>query len=302
MRSLAAYVMRARMNAITAASAFALLSFFLPPIGVVSTAVIALVTLRNGVGECTRVSLCAGLAVTVLGFLLFGNPLMALASVLLLWLPTALIAVILRATRQLALAFEVAALLGILGVAGWYWFIPNPDDLWRQSFDALFAPLLDQFESKHDAEQVQAGLAFISRVMVGIVVAASVLSMMLSLMLARSWQALLYNPGGFRDEFLGLKIHPGIAYLSLAIVAAAALGRGTVSDAAWNMSFISLILYLVAGLSVLHFVLSFRKAKHVFVTVMYVMLVLVPHIAFPVALIGYTDTWLNWRGRTAHPR
>ena len=51
MRFIAAYAMRGRYQALIAISAFAILSLFLPPISLLSSALFALVVLRKGWNE-----------------------------------------------------------------------------------------------------------------------------------------------------------------------------------------------------------------------------------------------------------
>jgi len=44
------------------------------------------------------------------------------------------------------------------------------------------------------------------------------------LMLARWWQAVLYNPGGFQQEFHQFKLQPAIAMMLMVLFLAASAG------------------------------------------------------------------------------
>ena len=96
MNFLAAYIMRGRMQAMMVASSLALLSLILPPVSIVSSASVALVTLRRGANEGLFVLVCACLSAALLGFFLFGNFQFALLYGLVLWLPIWVISIVLR--------------------------------------------------------------------------------------------------------------------------------------------------------------------------------------------------------------
>ena len=116
MNFLATYIMRGRMQAMIVASSLALLSLMMPPVSVVSSATVALVTLRRGGFEGLYVLVCSSLAAGILGFLATGNYQFALLYVMVLWLPVWLISIVLREGQHLSLAVEIAILLGIIGV------------------------------------------------------------------------------------------------------------------------------------------------------------------------------------------
>jgi hypothetical protein len=67
---LAAYIMKGRLQAMTVAAALALLSLAFPPVSIVSSASVALVTLRRGGKEGLYVLLCGCLAAAVLSVFL----------------------------------------------------------------------------------------------------------------------------------------------------------------------------------------------------------------------------------------
>ncbi len=84
MNFLANYIMRGRIQAMIVASTLALLSLMMPPVSVVSSATIALVTLRRGGYEGLTILGCSSVAVGLLGFLILGNFQFALLYVILI--------------------------------------------------------------------------------------------------------------------------------------------------------------------------------------------------------------------------
>ena len=86
MKPLAAFIMRGPVQASLVAWFTGLLSLLLPLVGLLSSATLALVTLRGGTGYGIQVGALAGLGCLILCALLLGSPWPALAILLVLWL------------------------------------------------------------------------------------------------------------------------------------------------------------------------------------------------------------------------
>jgi len=181
--------------------------------GWISAAAVALVTLRQGVASGGWLVFWALLPAVAASWL-SGDP----GSVLLL-LGVFVLAVVLRATVSLALAVAASALVGLISGGG---LLLIGADFLAQLVD-VFAALLEQLQSNVATEEsVALVLSAPSTVQVaGILAAGNAVTAVLSLLLARYWQALLYNPGGFREEFHALRLPPlwttGLGLLSLAV-------------------------------------------------------------------------------------
>lgn len=279
--------MQGRMQAMIAASSFAVLSMLFPPVSMVSSAAVALVTLRRGASEGLYVLGCATLAAGAFGFFAQGTWQFVLMC-LVLWLPIWLISVILREGRHLALAIEIAIFLGILGVIGVYGLISNPTILWQQFLIQLTPP-------NASAENTQRTIALLSQYMTGVVAAGTVASLLFSLFLARWWQATLYNPGGFKQEFLWLTARPRITLATWILIGIAFAGLGNVSTIAVNLFLVISVLYIYVGIAVLHSICASKQLAKYMVPMLYVTMFLIPHSLIVIALVGLTDMWLNLR-------
>lgn len=89
----------------------AALSLLIPPASILSTSVVALVTLRKGT---VPGALILGLATAISGgiaLLALGGVNLAIGFLILMWLPVWLLAVLLRSSRSLALAIVGAMVL-----------------------------------------------------------------------------------------------------------------------------------------------------------------------------------------------
>ncbi|MGR8999949.1 MAG: hypothetical protein ACU88J_13010 [Gammaproteobacteria bacterium] len=270
------------------ASSLALLSLIMPPVSIVSSATVALVTLRLGAFEGLTILVSSSVAAGLLGFLALGNYQFALLYVMVLWVPVWLISIVLREGRYLSLAVEIAVLLGVLGVAGFYLYAPDPSAMWKNILSQMIpadAPVAD----------IQRTIDMLAHYMTGVVAAGSVFSLLFGLFLGRWWQATLYNPGGFRQEFLSLNSQPRLALGSIAVVAIALASSGISSEIAWNVTILLFVLFAVIGTAVLHTLFAGMKMGRYMVPMLYITLFLIPHAMLLVALIGLSDAWLNLR-------
>jgi len=290
---LATYIMRGRVQAMIVASSLALLSLMMPPVSVVSSATVALVTLRRGAFEGLYVLVCSSVAAGLLGFLALGNYQFALLYVIVLWVPVWLISIVLREGRHLSLAVEIAILIGILGVIGFYLYVSEPAAIWK-------AVLLQMVPADAPIADIQRTINVLAHYMTGVVAAGSVFGLLFGLFLGRWWQANLYNPGGFKQEFLSLDTKPRLSIATVAVAAIALASPGVISEIAWNVTILLFVLYTVTGTSVLHTVFAGMKLGRYMVPMLYITLLLIPHAMLLVALIGLSDPWLDLRNKKSN--
>ncbi len=285
--------MRGRMQAMIVAATLALVSLVMPPVSIVSSASVALVTLRRGAMEGFIVLACSTAVAAVMGFFLLGNYQFVLLYGMVLWVPVWLISIILREGRYLSLTVEIAVLLGVMGVVGFYLYDAESAVMWK-------AILSQMVPSNAPVEDIQHTLDMLSHYMTGIVAAAAVFGLLFGLFLGRWWQALLYNPGGFRQEFLSLKTHPRLAIGTIAVLVVASLSSGVISEVSWNIAILLFVLYTYTGTAVLHTLFASMKMGRFIVPMFYVTLFLIPHAMLPVALVGLGDTWMNLRNKISN--
>jgi hypothetical protein len=283
--------MRGRLQAMIVASSLALLSLIMPPVSIVSSASVALVTLRRGAFEGLYVLVCSSAAASLLGFFLLDSYQFGLLYSMVLWLPVWLISIVLREGRHLSLAVEFAVLIGVLGVVGFYLYEAEPAVMWKEVLTRIVPP-----DGPVDAVQRD----ILSHYMTGVVAAGAVFGLLFGLFLGRWWQSVLYNPGGFKQEFLSLNTKPRLAVGSLAVVTVAWVSSGMLSEVAWNMTILLFVLYTCIGTAVLHAVFASMKLGRYLVPMLYLTLFLIPHAMLPVALVGLSDAWMNLRNKISN--
>lgn len=296
MQALAGFIMRGRSQAALVAAAAAVLSLIVPLAGIVSAGAVALVALRQGATEGLVVGLFASLASGLLAYLALGSPLPAIGFALALWLPVWVLAVVLRNTRSLDLAAQLAVLFGLLILVGVRLQAADPAAFWADLLEPVRETLVEG--------QVMGGpeslelMRAIGRWMTGAFAAIFYFQVILSLLLARWWQSLLYNPAGFGAEFRELRISRALGAVGLVLLVLLAAGV----EAQWMADLLLLLtpLYFLQGVAVAHGLADIFKLSRGWLIGFYVVLVLaMPHAEILVAGLGLVDIWMNVRARAA---
>jgi len=292
---LASFILKGQSQAALVAAAMAILGLAVPPAAWVSAAAIVLVTLVNGPRNGLIVTALSLLGAGIFAYLIFSSPQVALVFVLLAWLPAWMIASVLRQTVSLAFSLQVLTAMGLLAVVMVYLLAPNIGEHWREPLDMMVAQLAEQSEDftlaelKHTEDWI---IAFLP----GLFVSSAMFGTMLSLFLARWWQAVLYHPGGFAEEFQSLNLGKLSAMVALAIVLMA-LAVGNV----FSIALVTVVfaLYGVQALSLLHAVIKIRQINGAWLFAMYLIMFFIPQVLLILILASFADPWLDIRRRVA---
>ena len=299
MKALATFIIQGGRQATLVVAIMAILSLLMPPLVIISTAAVCLITLREGAAEGVKILIGSTIATALIGYIALASPLIAASYLCIMWLPVFFVSLVLRQTRQMNVALECLVVLGMLAVLAVYAFVDNPAEQWALSIQSIIATLGEQQDILVDQSQLQEGLAFWSRYMTGIVVAGTTTSLLMSLLLGRWWQGLLFNPGGFDQEFTSIRLLPRDAYVFVVLIVLAALTSGGLAELLWNLDVQLVLLFLIVGVSVVHVVIKNRGASQYLLFGFYIAVFFVPHLMLPIVLIGLSDVWMNWRERFA---
>ncbi|MGB5517126.1 MAG: DUF2232 domain-containing protein [Gammaproteobacteria bacterium] len=294
MISLARFILKGYSQAALVAASMAMLGLLLPPVVWVSGAVVALVTLVNGHRYGLLVTAMAAVATAVFAGLLLSLSQVALYYVLLVWLPLVMVAVVLRQTVSLVLCLQLIAGVSLLGIIILYMLFPDFGELWRAPLNTMADELLANSEGAIDKEQLQRVVDQIVRLLPGFFASSFMIGTLLSLYLARWWQAAIYNPGGFGKEFRALNLGKTTALIALVIVAVASFINTDVFNA---MLLVVFALYLNQGIAVLHAVFAGKQLSAVWLYLVYLLMFFVPYSVVLLALVGLADTWIDIRRR-----
>lgn len=294
MISLARFILKGYSQAALVAASMAMLGLLLPPVAWLSGAAVALVTLVSGHRSGLLVTAIAGIGTAVLAGLILSAPEVAAYYVLLVWLPVVMVAVVLRQTVSLVISLQLIAGVSLLGIIILYLFFPDFGEIWRSSLNMMADDLIAKSEGTLDEQQLQQLIDQIVRILPGFFASSFMIGTMLSLYLARWWQAVIYNPGGFGKEFRAINLGKTSALIALAVALAGSFINADVFNA---MLLVVFVLYLNQGVAVLHAVFAGRQLNAVWLFLVYLFMFFVPHTVVLLALAGLADTWIDFRRR-----
>ncbi len=279
-----------------AATAFAMLAMLLPLLSILSSAVVALVTLRKGAVDGLVVGAISAVAGGVLAFLTLGTPTPVVGFMLTLWLPVWALGLLLRSSRSLTLAVQAALGFGLVLILLLYVQMGEPALQWEQ----LLQPVADGFVESQvmDAAQSRAFIALISAWMTGIVAAGFYFQLLLALLLARAWQAQMFNPGGFREEFHQLRVSRWLGLAAVPLLAVVLLQGTAAPGLLRDVGLLVAPLFFLQGLAVVHNAIArFRMNRGWLIAVYVLLFVAMPHAEILLALSGLADVFGDFRSR-----
>ncbi len=285
MRSLAEFVMKNPSRAIGAAAVTALV----PVLSLFSSAIVALVWLRMGAAQGVKVLLAAAIP-GVYYWLSASSP-----DVLLAVIGAALLAEILRNNQGWSRALLVGALAAALVAITVKWL---DDDLQTQIIGVLLdqGDLIERYDlNTFDQQQLAVTLGGLFN---GVITAVQLLMLIASLLLARWWQSVLYNPGGFQSEFHALRL-PLWSSIGLPLVLILVASGQT-----WLLSAVPVLLvpHLIAGIALVHGVFAIKKYNSFWLGLLYVLLFLAqPYMSLLLVFIALADSLIDIRRRLAPP-
>lgn len=289
MRWLAGMIMRGRVSAVLVVA----VSVLVLPLVWLSGPALALVTLRRGPLEGALVMALAAAGLGVLALALGGNAATVVTTPLLyLWLPMLLAASVLRSTVSLAWTLQAIAIVAALGVFAFHLAYPDPLAFWQPRFEEVRQVFGLEMPAGLDWERFMAQAA---PVMTGLAFTNAVALVVGSLLLARWWQSLLYNPGGFRQEFHALRLS---RLLAGAAAAALLLGMLAGTGPIYDVGVVLSSVFLLQALALIHAYGASRGWSGLWLIPVYVLL---PFVSRLLSILGIVDAFVDLRSRFAGP-
>ena len=220
-------------------------------------------------------------------------------------LATTILAVVLRSSRS----WSLSLFLMPLALGGFYaaltvlspGYVDGLHQLLTQMFEQFRQDIVSQLKlgnaSQEQIDQVTTWPVPSSWAMLGWFATMQAGSTILSLLLARWWQALLYNPGGFASEMGGLRFFPGHA---LGLLSAAMIAVWGFDGSWWSLSWLGLCILPLGfvGLVLAHSLLNRRRAAVFWKVLFYGMLVVwFPLSVVALAMLAVIDAFVGLRSR-----
>ncbi|ABA56977.1 DUF2232 domain-containing protein [Nitrosococcus oceani] len=298
MREFARFIMRGRLYAIATAGLFGALAVALPPLSLFSGATVGLTTLRHGMKEGLSITAGATLVVAAIFLAITGRADLSLLLLLGLWLPNTLGCWILRITQSQASTLLMVGGFSALFVVSMHALTGDVTAWWQQWIEQAMTRA--NIEGVTVEEIAQEGALTL---MNGLVAMIFGLNLMLTILLARWWQSLLYNPGGFAKEFYELRLPRILTYLTVLLSAPVLTGAlGERGHILTDLFIVAVMMYLFQGLAAMHSMTAARNLSQWWLLPIYLGLFLLPpHFIIGLALVGVVDGLINLRGNPPPP-
>ena len=274
MRRLAEFVMRGRAEATfvcVIAAALPLLHFF-------ATAIVALTLLRRGVAEGAMLLLWTSLP--LFAWFMVNQD----SSPLLVLFGTFGLAAVLRAT----VSWEFALVAAILAAAAssFVFAVVAPDVV--AMFVTWYQEVVKGMGSEITEEAARQAL-------LGFFAVGQAFTMILALILARWWQSVLYNPGGFRTEFHGMRISPKLSAALVVVIAALVFTGGPLATRWVLLLTVPLVFPAIA---LVHWLIARKNLTTGWLVTFYLAFFLMIQFMYPILTsLGLVDSWMNVRQR-----
>ncbi|RDL43678.1 hypothetical protein DN730_13105 [Marinomonas piezotolerans] len=276
MSGLANWVMKKRMNAIIAVA----LCSIIPMLFWLGAAVLGLVVLRKGVKEGIPVLAWGCLPALVL-WTVQGD-----ATAFMVLIDTYLLAYVLREKVSWAWVMLLASILAVISS------LVQP--LLMANILNIVADLIQQILAREEVGDIPSKDVIIQQAVIAMSVMQAYISVA-ALFLARRWQALLFNPGGLKQEFHQFRLPLPIALiLGAMVLVGESLGGGFEI-----LSRAALPALVLPGLALVHGVLALKKIGMVGLVAFYLIgfFVLSLYFANILIMIAVIDSFVDIRGR-----
>ncbi len=275
MKWLAEFAMRSRWHAILTS----MLAAVLPLLGWVSTVIVVLVALRHGAAAGSLILLWTLLPVGAL-FYFVGDP-----STIITLVGAFMMAILLRSTVSWELVLVTAV---VVAAGGALIFEFAAVDILAQFVDFYISYL----EKVGDGVVIEPAMA--QTVLLGFLALGQAYAMLVMLVIARWLQSALYNPGGFKKEFHGLRLSPALS----GVLVAAMLVCFLFPEQLGRWLPLLTVPLIFAALGLVHWSFTHKSLSKNWVTGFYACLVLLVQLVYPfLASLALMDSWFNLRSR-----
>ncbi|MFV2056775.1 MAG: DUF2232 domain-containing protein, partial [Thiohalomonadales bacterium] len=204
-------------------------------------------------------------------------------------------ALALRQSRSLSYSLLLACGLSVLMIVGTYLVFADASLWWHDKVSLVAQPLLDSMAQYPDElAQHQLQVDHIANY-IGWFGAGVLTYIVICLFIARWWQSMLFNPGGFRTEFHELRTGKSIAIAAVVLALVSILDlHPELTRLVQNVLIIIAPLYLLQGLSVIHALVALKKLQAAWLVMIYIVI----FFMLPaVVMLGYLDRWVDIRRR-----
>ncbi|OGT46794.1 MAG: hypothetical protein A3E83_03840 [Gammaproteobacteria bacterium RIFCSPHIGHO2_12_FULL_41_20] len=277
---------------------------FVPVLGTLSILFAVLVTLRKGMIEGAVFTLAAVLPYCISTYISFGVP--QPVPLIFVWGAVGLIvvsniltwffAVILYKEGDFSLVLQTGALLTMLIVSLVHIFFPEVDKWWSTQLTTYFnqsPALLDTLKSHSTNVSLVEMIDTTKYYATGFLMAMVFVNAVIQLIIARWWQAAMFQPGALKKELHAIRLGRLIGVFFIGGIFLSYVRNRVALD----IMPILYVTFAIAGLSLLHYIVTLVKVSPWFwLLMMYIAVIwLFPVSIIIVAVTAFFDTWFDFR-------
>lgn len=279
MKALAEFILRGRLQALVVA----LIGSFFP---LISSAAIALVSLCKGAKDGTLLFLWVSLALVLAQQAGAENSLLTAVSISSLGMMvfTASVHRVLASWQWTLLA---TVLVAVICAQGFGLFMGS-------SVTALVATAQEMLNAVTSEEQTRSSVSLTESMVLGLIATILAVGSVMSLMLARWWQAGIKNPGGFQKEFHSFAIDANIAVmLILVLIAGQFFSKNT---QIW--ADLAALPLLIAGIALVHYVVKLFNQGKQWLAFLYAGIIMLGNpVTLILVVLSLTDSLIDLRSK-----
>jgi len=278
----------------------------IPLMGWMSTLIVALITLRKGAIEGAWILLFAIIPHAAWGFAT-GHPEFIIIDVVLglgfVWFAS----LVLRSTASWATTLEATAFFAVAVICLAHWYFVDIAAFWiskmqeylhflQSATDKMTAAQLTSVKNFALLLQDKPRVDLIASVLTGLFTGLLLFSNLFNVLVARWWQSSMFNPGGLSRELRGIRL----SYIGLGllfVVFGLAALKFTIAK---DLVFIVVLLFFLAGLSVMHALLNTTKKPLVWLVISYIAIMLtLPASLLIIMVLAISDILFDFRKKMA---
>tara|TARA_R110000868_G_scaffold392875_1_gene663718 strand:- start:29994 stop:30929 length:936 start_codon:yes stop_codon:yes gene_type:complete len=271
MQRIGEYLLRNPLNAAWIALVLASINLVLPICGWVVGVIIAIVTLRKGWRASLPIVVLACVPGIVQLFFPVHNVLFivnVIAAMMTVWL----LACLLHRTVSWSVTIQTLAIAFAIVIVIIHVVYPDITSWWATHMQDYLAKAEKQMQLPVAEQQVLAQrVSQWAKLFTGLQLASLLMTGYFWLILARWWQAVMFNPGKLKPELHNIRIN---RLLAIMIVAALLLASITKAAVCFDVLPVLIIPTVVAGLSLFHCFAATRKSPTMWVTLFYAFFVM----------------------------
>lgn len=288
MHALAEYILRGRFQAIFIALLFTLLPF----LGWVGVVIMAFVTLRKGAAEGFLILAWIALPIIILSYVA-GDARILLYDAVCGSLGVWLLAIVLRHTNSWLLVVQAAVFISVIVIITIHLVNPNIIQFWADNLLKVFVQLNDLVGNLLTQQQINLWISNTAKYGTGMQAAMLILGNLFNLALARWVQAMLFNPGGLKQELHNFRMDKASLLVTLLAIVAVPIGIAALIDCVPVLGLPALF----AGFSLVHYYVELSRWAWFWLICFYALIMLVPYLLGVLMLAAIADVFFNFRQR-----